>query len=115
MARNDCVGKYWSILQQGAGLANIGKAVSADSYILMDENATSSYADGKVKVELGDDPQQAGSWSFSFTIHNLTDAEKTYDLSADLFTQALRQEEVKSCREIKSGICLIVRTYSLLL
>ncbi len=65
MARNDCVGKYWSILQQGAGLANIGKAVSADSYILMDENATSSYADGKVKVELGDDPQQAGSWSFS--------------------------------------------------
>ena len=94
MARNDCVGKYWSILQQGAGLANIGKAVSADSYILMDENATSSYADGKVKVELGDDPQQAGSWSFSFTIHNLTDAEKTYDLSADLFTQALRQEEV---------------------
>ena len=35
------------VLRQGAGLANVGAAVSADSYILMGEDATKSYADGK--------------------------------------------------------------------
>ncbi|MBE6974201.1 MAG: hypothetical protein E7436_01750, partial [Ruminococcaceae bacterium] len=75
------------VIQQGAGLANVGAAVSADSYILMDENATGSYADGKVKVELGDDPEKTGVYTFSFTINNITDGEKTYALSADFFTQ----------------------------
>ena len=39
-------------------LANVGAAVSADSYILMGEDATKSYADGKIKAELGDDPEK---------------------------------------------------------
>lgn len=47
---------YYSVLKQGAGLGNVGKAVAAGSYILMHADATDSYADGKVKVELGDDP-----------------------------------------------------------
>ncbi|MBE6945440.1 MAG: hypothetical protein E7459_05055, partial [Ruminococcaceae bacterium] len=80
-------GVYYPVIQQGAGLANVGAAVSADSYILMDENATGSYADGKVKVELGDDPTFKGEYTFSFTINNLTDLEKTFALSADFFTQ----------------------------
>jgi hypothetical protein len=29
-------GVYYPVLQQGAGLANVGAAVGADSYILMD-------------------------------------------------------------------------------
>lgn len=82
-------GNYYSVLQQGAGLANVGAAIKASSYILMNEDATDSYADGKVKAELGDDPERTGSYTFSFTINNLTDSEETYDLSADLFTQDL--------------------------
>lgn len=78
---------YYSILQQGSGLANVGKAIAADSYILMGANATKSYADGKVKVELGDDPERNGEYTFSFSLHNLTATEKTYALSADFFTQ----------------------------
>ena len=74
---------------RGAGLANVSKAIAADSYILMGADANQSYADGKVKVELGDDPARTGDYTFSFSIHNLTDAEKTYALSADFFTQGV--------------------------
>ena len=80
-------GYYYPVLQQGAGLANVGNATMADSYILMLSDATASYADGKVKAELGDDPAREGVYTFSFTINNLTDVEKTFALSADVFTQ----------------------------
>lgn len=80
---------YYPVLRQGAGLANVGAAVSADSYILMGKDATASYADGKVKAELGDDPDRTGTYTFSFSINNLTAEEKTYELTADFFTQDL--------------------------
>ena len=80
-------GYYYPVLQQGAGLANVGAAMAADSYILMGADATDSYADGKVKVELGDDPDKEGVYTFSFSINNLTDAEETFALFADIFTQ----------------------------
>ncbi|MFR8332929.1 MAG: hypothetical protein ACLU9S_11680 [Oscillospiraceae bacterium] len=40
--------------------------------------------DGKVKVELGDDPDRTGSYSFSFTLHNLTGSTVSCLLSAAL-------------------------------
>ena len=78
---------YYSVMKQGSGLANVGAAVMADSYILMNSDATNSWADGKVKVELGDDPAKTGVYTFSFTINNLTDIAKSYVFSADFFTQ----------------------------
>ncbi|MBQ7144091.1 MAG: S8 family serine peptidase [Oscillospiraceae bacterium] len=86
----DDYGDYWSILKQGAGMANVGKAVEANSYILMDEESTmfpSSARDGKVKAELGDDPEKTGVYCYSFTINPLNDAVKEYNLSTDLFIQ----------------------------
>lgn len=80
-------GEYYPILQQGAGLVNVAKAVQAKSILMMEEDATLSYADGKVKAELGDKPEKSGSYSYSFTIHNTTDAPLTYALLTDLFTQ----------------------------
>lgn len=85
-------GAYYPVLRQGAGLANVGAAIAAESYILMGEDATRSHADGKVKVELGDDPEKTGSYQFSFSIHNLTDRALSYELSADFFTQAVFTE-----------------------
>lgn len=82
-------GQYYSILNQGAGLANVGNAVSATSYIMMNADATESYADGKVKAELGDDVKKNGTYNFSFTINSLSEEDETYALSADLFTQDL--------------------------
>ena len=75
-------GSYYPVIQQGAGLANVGNAISAGSYVLVD-----GQPDGKVKAELGDDPDRTGVYSFRFTLNNLTDEAQSYDLSADLFTQ----------------------------
>lgn len=80
---------YYSVLRQGAGLANIGAAVTANSYIMMAEDAASGAADGKVKAELGDDADRSGVYTTSFTVNNLTDDAQSYTLSADLFTQDL--------------------------
>ena len=89
----DNYGYYYPVLQQGAGLANIGAAVAANSYILMNEDATASYADGKVKVELGDDPDKKGVYTFSFTLNNLTDEEKLFVLYTDFFTQNITMDD----------------------
>ena len=70
-------GNYWSILRQGAGLAHVGSAISAGSYIQMGENATASWADYKVKAELGDDPERTGRYTFDFSLHNFSDAPQT--------------------------------------
>ena len=43
--------------------------------------------DGKVKVELGDDPDRTGVYEFAFQLNNLSDEAVSYLLSADLFTQ----------------------------
>ena len=73
---------YYPVIQQGAGLANTAAATSADSYIMVD-----GQPDGKVKAELGDDPERSGVYSFSFDINNMDDEARVYELSADLFTQ----------------------------
>lgn len=49
----DANGLYYSVLQQGAGLADVLAATSASSYVTVD-----GQPDGKVKVELGDDPAE---------------------------------------------------------
>ena len=82
-------GVYYPVLQQGAGLANVHDAMAADSYITMAPDANSGAADGKVKVELFDDPERTGTYTAAFTLHNLEDTEKKLTLSADFFTQAL--------------------------
>ena len=82
-------GGYHSILQQGSGLADLADVLAAGSFILMDETATSGAADGKVKVELGDDPNKEGLYTFGFTLNNFSDTVKTYSLSSEFFTQEL--------------------------
>ena len=59
---------------------------------MMDKNANAGAADGKVKVELGDDPQRTGEYSFGFTINNLKDIATSFNLSADFFTQDLFED-----------------------
>lgn len=84
---------YYPVLRQGAGLANVANAVTSGTYILMDEGTNAGAADGKVKVELGDDPARTGKYSFGFTIHNLEDEAAYFDLSADFFTQSLMSSD----------------------
>ena len=95
MFEEESGGNYWTILRQGSGIANVGSAISAESYIKMDEAATASASDGKVKAELGDDPQRTGSYSFSFSVNNITDEALNYTLDADFFTQDIFMYEGK--------------------
>ena len=75
-------GEYFSLLNQGAGLGRVDLATTAESYITVwGQN------DCKVKAELGDDPERAGTYYVEFEIHNLNGEAMTYELSADLFTQ----------------------------
>ena len=80
-------GTYYPVFAQGAGFARVDLAVSAESYVLVEDQP-----DGKVKVELGEDARREGAYTFSFTIHNLTDQPMTYDLRADLFTQNIYRD-----------------------
>ena len=89
---DDNAGEYtYSVMNQGAGLANVGNAVSAASYILMKDNLSRTAADGKVKAEFGDDPERTGEYTFEFSINNLSGTVQEYTFSADVFTQDIFQ------------------------
>jgi len=75
-------GSYYSLMNQGAGLARVDLASQADSFIKV-----AGQEDYKVKAELGDDPQRTGVYEFEFTITNLTDTPKSYTLDAEAFRQ----------------------------
>ena len=75
----------YSVRNQGAGLASIENMIKADSYILVD-----GQPDGKVKAELGDGISER---SFTFSVNNLTDSEKTYQLSALTMTSGVTERE----------------------
>ncbi len=85
--------QYLSILQQGAGLVEVNKAVTAPSVVMIDDQAsyltgkTGAAADGKVKVELGDDPDRNGTYTYKFDIYNITDYPLTYTFRTDIFSQ----------------------------
>ena len=85
-------GVYYPVIQQGAGMANVYDAMNADSYLTMAPGTNSGAEDGKIKVELFDDPDRTGSYRAAFTVHNLTGEEQTLDLSADFFVQALASD-----------------------
>ena len=85
-------GTYYSVMKQGAGLANVYAAVNAKAFITVDDvadaapaSAATSVADGKVKVELG--PVDGDEFDALFSIHNYSDEDISYYLSADFFTQ----------------------------
>ncbi len=87
---------YYSVMSQGAGLANLDAALNSEVVVLMNETMVngevrkdiSAYAaDGKVKAELGDDPERTGLYSIEFTLNNLSDEDRWYELDAEFFTQ----------------------------
>ena len=86
-------GTPYSILNQGAGLANVGNVIAADSYIMMKDNLSGTAADGKVKAEFGDDPEKAGVYTAEFTINNLSGKAQEYTFATDVFTQDMFEQE----------------------
>ena len=73
---------------QGAGLANVARAVSSPTYLLVD-----GQPDGKVKAEFGDDPARTGVYEVSFQVHNLSDRPASYQLDASVLAPGLVEQE----------------------
>ncbi len=89
-------GYYWSVMKQGAGLANVDAFMNSKTVILMNNTEVDgenrkdmllNQYDGKVKAELGDDPERAGKYAVEFYLNNVSDADLYYDLAAEFFTQ----------------------------
>jgi len=78
--------EYYSPRKQGAGLANAYAAVNTPSYITVGSEAGN---DGKVKIELGDDPERAGNYSFSFNVNNMSDEKVYYTFDSAFLTEAV--------------------------
>ena len=59
--------------KQGAGLANVSAAIHAGAYLTVDG--------GRPKAELGE--SEEGKYSFTFTVHNISDTARTWKVSVD--------------------------------
>ncbi len=79
----------YSPRRQGAGLGNAAAATTSPSYILVGQTEGN---DGKVKAELGDDPERTGVYTFDFTIFNISDTLQAYAFDASVLTEAVVDE-----------------------
>ncbi len=79
---NDERGLPYAVRKQGAGLGDIGKAISSDGYLWVEN-------DTKPKLELGDDPQKTGEYTMEFHVTNRSARQKTYTLGAIVMTESV--------------------------
>ncbi|MGN0350989.1 MAG: S8 family serine peptidase [Roseburia sp.] len=82
-------GEEYSPRSQGAGLANVENATTSPVYILMGEKDGN---DGKVKAELGDDPERKGVYSFDFSMYNLSDETQYYTADSSILTEEIIED-----------------------
>ncbi len=73
--------------RQGAGLVNVDGALSTPAYL---------YVRGqqKTKIELGDDPDRSGVYSFTFTVANMSAEAVAYEIDTDVLTTSLASDGV---------------------
>ena len=80
-------GLEYSPRDQGAGLADLVNATTAQSYL-----SNPAASETRPKVEFGDDPAKKGVYTFSFEITNMSDKDKTYQLSSSVLTETIVNE-----------------------
>lgn len=101
----------YSPRRQGAGMANAAAATTSPSYILV---GAAEGNDGKVKAELGDDPERTGVYTFDFTVFNMSDEVQTYAFNASVLTEAVVDELyiAESAYRLNPGVEFTVDTES---
>ena len=80
----DINGVYYSPRIQGAGIANLEKALSSKTYLYTTEESE------KVKIELKDDKEKNGLYNFEFTIVNTSSSDQTYTVDVTTLTEKLK-------------------------
>ena len=76
-------GVLYSPRKQGAGNANIYKAINSPAYLTVNGGAPS--------VSFGDDDARNGEYTFSFELNNLTDIARTYILDGTALTDQFHE------------------------
>ena len=79
----DANGILYSPRKQGAGSANVYKAITSPVYLTSLQKATGELTP---KASMGDDPERTGTFTFSFDMNNLTATAQTYTLEGMLLT-----------------------------
>ncbi len=82
-------GEIYSPRKQGSGLANAYAAINTPAYITVGSLAGN---DGKVKIELGDDPARTGKYSFDFTVNNLSGEKAYYRFDSNFVTESVIED-----------------------
>ncbi len=78
-------GVYFSPRQQGSGMANAYKAVTAPAYLEVPGMDLP-------KVELKDDPAKTGHYHYTFLVHNFSGKPQYYVLSTNVQTESVSDE-----------------------
>ena len=73
-------GTLYFVRRQGAGMVNIGAAMTSEAYIQVEGT-------NKAKLELGDDPERTGVYEMTFEVVNFSDSDKTYTLDTTVLGQ----------------------------
>ncbi len=85
-------GLPYAVRKQGAGLANLVKASMTSAYIQTYDRFNGSVMSTS-KIELGDDREKTGVYTFKFAINNFGDSELAYKLSAIVMTEGVSETE----------------------
>lgn len=75
-------GLPYFVRKQGAGLGDIGKAISSEAYLYVENGS-------KPKLELGDDPEKTGVYTMNFRVANASDSAKTYTMDVMAMTETV--------------------------
>ena len=101
--QKDADGVYNSPRQQGAGLVNVGAAITTPAYITVEGHNVG-------KLELKDDPDRTGSYTMTFHVHNLSDRQLTYQVTAAVLRpETQRVETTWGEREVMTTSEVLMR------
>lgn len=88
----------YSPRKQGAGLANLDNIVTTGAYIYTDEASDGDYyyaeKDGRPKMELGDDKEKKGVYTFSFNVRNFGNGDLNFTPKVLFMTETLASDGI---------------------
>ncbi len=83
-AVDQATGTYFSVRRQGAGLANAMHAIQAEAYLSVE-------GCDRPKAELGSN--ENGEYTYTATVHNLSDTDKTYTLDTAVLVETVTEKD----------------------
>ncbi|MDE7265497.1 MAG: leucine-rich repeat protein, partial [Clostridia bacterium] len=89
----DINGLPYSPRKQGSGLATLSNAFSTGAYLWTDEE-NGGAEDNRPKVELGEDEDGVGEYTFSLYVSNFGSKDLDFIASAQLFTETLSSDKL---------------------